>query len=355
MRAGLVSVVLPTYNRAYCLPATLASLLNQTYQDLEVVVCDDGSTDGTRELVEQQRSRDGRVKCVAQSNRGVSAARNTAIRATAGEFIAFCDSDDLWAPWKLEVQVACMRAFPSAGLSWTDLSATDPEGKILYERYTRVGYKNNWELFAMDRLFRVARKLADVDGKFAQVASGGSVYMGDIFSAMIAGTIVNMPTVMVRRTMLDRVGLFDESMIAGEDYDFNLRMCAEAPAVFVDAPAAAYRVGAPDQLTRPALMVEQARNSLRTVAPFLETQADRIELPGKKLKQILAGRYRWLGETELDAGHRAAGRRALLQSLRRVPSQTRLWALLAMSFVPAPAGSLMRAAYRKVKALSRRD
>src|SRR5690349_14194018 len=106
----LVSIIVPTFNRAYCLGRTVRSALAQTHAGIEVIVVDDGSTDGTRELVRELMAADGRVRYAFQSNRGVSAARNRGLKLAAGAFVAFLDSDDVWKPWKLELQLACMRA-----------------------------------------------------------------------------------------------------------------------------------------------------------------------------------------------------------------------------------------------------
>ncbi len=112
-----VSVIIPTYNRADLIVEAIHSVLAQTYQDLELIVVDDGSTDGTREAVAPyvQRS-NGRVRYVYQENQGLSAARNTGCRLARGQYLAFLDSDDLWKPEKLAVQVPVLDADPTVGL-----------------------------------------------------------------------------------------------------------------------------------------------------------------------------------------------------------------------------------------------
>src|SRR5205814_4707411 len=104
--SALVSVILPTFNRAHCIGQAIDSALQQTYRDLEVIVVDDGSTDETHQLIKRKYGDLESVKYIFQENMGVGAARNTAIRAAKGEFIAFLDSDDIWKPWKIELQLA---------------------------------------------------------------------------------------------------------------------------------------------------------------------------------------------------------------------------------------------------------
>src|SRR5580692_1034819 len=123
MGDGLVSVIIPTYNRAHCVCRAVESVLGQTYAEVSVLLIDDGSTDHTRALVNDTYGKDPRVRYVHQPNQGVSAARNHGIRLVEGDFAALLDSDDVWKPFKLELQIACLRAFPEAGMVWSDMTA----------------------------------------------------------------------------------------------------------------------------------------------------------------------------------------------------------------------------------------
>ena len=118
-----VSVVIPTYNRADTVPRAVQSVLAQTWPAKEIVVVDDGSSDNTREVLSGQGPQ---VKYVYQDNQGVSAARNTGIRAASGDLIALLDSDDEWEPWKLELQIAAFREFPDLLIVGTDCYAIEP-------------------------------------------------------------------------------------------------------------------------------------------------------------------------------------------------------------------------------------
>lgn len=345
MSNALVSVIVPTYNRAYCLEETIDSVLTQTYSDFEIIVIDDGSTDDTYKLFEGRYADDPRIKYFPQPNGGLPVARNAGMRRATGKYIAFCDSDDIWLPHKLAVQVACLEKFPEVGLVWTDLRAVDPDGKVLHERYTRVGYKT-WSFFSMEELFSKSAKLSALD---PTLTVDGDVYIGDIFTAMIVGAIINIPTVIVSRERVEQVGLFNESMRVGEDYDFDLRICCAGPVAFIDVVSVDYRVGAPDQLTRPELLVDQARNSLRTLYPMVKKYRDRIKLNDRQLKHVFAGRYRWLAETELDMGNHIAARAASWKSLCRKPGQPRLVALFFATLIPSAGVSALRTFYQKLK------
>ena len=117
LESPLVSVIVPAYNAEAYIAYTLNSVLSQTYKNIEVIVVDDGSHDGTTQIVEAIAQRDGRVTLLRQSNSGVAAARNLAIQKSRGEYIAPIDADDIWYPQKIEKQVHCMlHAEPSTGL-----------------------------------------------------------------------------------------------------------------------------------------------------------------------------------------------------------------------------------------------
>ena len=135
MRKPLVSILIPTYNRAQTLALSLKSIVDQTFQDFEVVVVDDGSTDNTKALVESSLQGVS-FKYIYQSNRGVAKARETGMRASEGEYLAFCDSDDLWLPEKLKRQMAVFTE--DTALVFSDAYActeTFPEPKVRFRWY----------------------------------------------------------------------------------------------------------------------------------------------------------------------------------------------------------------------------
>lgn len=127
--APTASIVVPAYNAAATIAETLRSLLAQTFGDFELIVVDDGSTDRTAEIVE--RFEDPRIRLVRQANRGLAGAHNTGIAASRGEFVGFCDADDLWMPEKLERHVDHLRREPEVGISFAGSAMIDLEGRPL--------------------------------------------------------------------------------------------------------------------------------------------------------------------------------------------------------------------------------
>jgi len=213
-----VSVVIPTHNRKGLLQEALESVAAQTFRDLECIVVDDGSTDGTAGMVS---SRPG-VRLIAQPHRGVSSARNAGIAAASGAWVAFLDSDDLWMPRKLARQVEYHEGRPDAWISQTE------------EIWVRKGRRQN------------PRK------KHRKVG-------GWIFEACLPLCIVSPSAVMMRRELFREVGLFDESLPACEDYDLWLRVAARFPVHLLPEPLVVKRGGHPDQLSSTVQALDRYR------------------------------------------------------------------------------------------------
>ncbi len=205
-----VTVIIPTYNRVGMVIEAVASVLAQTWRDFEVVVVDDASTDGTAAALAECRE----VRLLRHSQRrGVSAARNTGIRAARGEWLAFLDSDDLWRPEKLARQMAYLLARPGLCLCQTD------------ETWVRRGSRVNkpWS----------HRKKA-----------------GRIFLPSLARCVVSPSAVILHRRLIEAHGGFDETLPAAEDYDLWLRLTWRLEVGLVDEPLVIKRGGHADQLSR---------------------------------------------------------------------------------------------------------
>lgn len=206
-----VSVIIPTYNRLAMLREAVDSVLAQDFEDMELLVVDDGSTDGTAEEMEQYG---GRVKLLRQpENKGVSAARNKGILHARGKYIAFLDSDDLWVKGKLKIQTAFLQDNPHYPVCYTD------------EIWIRKGKRVN-----------PMRKHAK--------------YSGWIFEKCLPLCIISPSSVMMKKALFSKVGLFDEALPVCEDYDFWLRISARFPVFFIERKLIIKRGGHPDQLSQ---------------------------------------------------------------------------------------------------------
>jgi glycosyltransferase involved in cell wall biosynthesis len=218
----VVSVIIPTYNRAAKVAKAVSSVLEQTFRDFELIVVDDGSTDPTRSVLQPFGTR---IRFLLhEENRGVSAARNTGIRASQGPLIAFLDSDDYWLPEKLEKQVGFFRLHPDAVACQTE--------EIWIRRGRRVNPMQ----------------------KHAKPS-------GDIFAPSLRLCLVSPSGVMLRRSLLDEVGWFDETLPACEDYDLWLRISCRYPVHLLGEPLLVKEGGSPDQLSATVKGLDQYRIS----------------------------------------------------------------------------------------------
>ena len=256
-----VSVIIPTYNRAEDLPRAVASVLDQTRPVLEIIIVDDGSEDDTDAVVAELA---GPIRYLRQENAGVYSARNVGMKVSSGSLIAFLDSDDRWHPRKLEIQIEAMARFPDAGWSATNLVVVDEDGTPVegspgLERavpvFGDVGMSpGEWFGTRLDR---------------SSVPSGNDndapVYYGDAFGLLLNGNFVFPSTLMLRRTLMDEVGLFDPSFRRAGDNEYGLRLAAAREGILVDKPLTEYRQGASDQLTNPAHTHELTRSALRSL------------------------------------------------------------------------------------------
>lgn len=206
-----VSVIIPTYNRLPMLKEAVQSVLVQDFEDFELIVVDDGSTDGTSE---EMKRYGGRINVIEHTgNRGVSAARNRGILNARGKFIAFLDSDDLWVKGKLKIQVSFLEDNPHYPLCYTD------------EIWIRKGKRVN-------------------------PMKKHSKYSGWIFEKCLPLCTISPSSSMMRKPLFSKVGLFDEALSVCEDYDFWLRVSARFPIFFINRKLIIKRGGHPDQLSQ---------------------------------------------------------------------------------------------------------
>lgn len=206
-----VSVVIPTFNRKAFLKEAIESVLSQTYRDLEVIVVDDGSEDGTAELVTALA--DKRIRYVWQPNRGPAAARNHGASMAQGELLAFLDSDDLWTPRKLEKQVSFFQDHPEARICYTD--------EIWIRRGVRVNPKKKHQK-----------------------------YSGWIYPYCLPLCIISPSSVMFKRELWEESGGFDENFPFCEDYELWLRISSVEPIYLIPQKLIVKRGGHHDQLSR---------------------------------------------------------------------------------------------------------
>lgn len=228
----LVSVVIPTYNRADLLPMAIESVLSQTYERLEILVVDDGSTDDTKEVV---RSYADRVHYIAGGHRGPSAARNLGMRAATGDYLCFLDSDDTYYPYKVQAQVECMMAHPWIDMISTEISAVSDRGEV-EEYFLKRYHKNyNWDRWRYEDIYHCKEEVF-----LKSCGKNVAFYAGCVFDHVLLGPMIVTTTVLFKRRILSRIGYQNEAYRFAEEYEFILRMCKHSQVGFLDLPT--YRV-----------------------------------------------------------------------------------------------------------------
>ncbi|MBW4651842.1 MAG: glycosyltransferase family 2 protein [Kaiparowitsia implicata GSE-PSE-MK54-09C] len=278
----IVSVIIPSYNAMAYLPDTLASVLNQTFQDFEVLIINDGSTDHITDWM--STITDPRVRCISQENRGLSEARNTGIQHAAGELLAFLDADDLWDVSKLEKQVQYFRQYPEAGVVYTWSQLVDEAGTPTGRLFASSAEGNIWEALLLD----------------SDVISNGS-------------------SAMVRKACFDAVGVFDASLTSAEDLDMWLRITPQFPFKVIKEPLTLYRQA-------PGSMSKNRERMVRNLCVVID-RAFESALPEKLYlrDQVYAGIYLNLAWLKLDESNYPDaiqhGRQALFRSPQILFSQ----------------------------------
>lgn len=190
-----ISVILPTYNRAYCLKRTIDSVLSQTYKEFQLYLVDDGSTDETKNVIECYQN-ESRLSYIYQENKGVSAARNLGIQQAQADWIALLDSDDEWLPNKLEKQVDFIRKNP--------LTRFVHSNEIWIRNGVRVNPKKKFDK-SHDELFRRSLEMC----------------------------LISPSTVVMKKELCLQHGLFNEDFTVCEDYDLWLKILATEEIGFI--------------------------------------------------------------------------------------------------------------------------
>lgn len=266
----LVSVILPTFNRAATLPRAVRSVLQQSYRNLELIVVDDGSTDDTGRVL--RTCADDRSRLIHRARGGPGAARNTGIATARGDLIAFQDSDDEWLPQKLARQVAALR---NAGANFG-------VNICCYREHS--------------------------PGKAADFLPDEFMARGEALGSLLSGRNFITPTWLVRKSALDRAGVFDEGLPSCEDYDLLFRLQNSARFQFI-----------PDVLVLKYDSAESVYNHAGARAEGRRQVLERYRPLWHSHRTLLAGQERTVGGFLLGEGRLGIGLRYLAAALARDP------------------------------------
>jgi len=280
-----VSVIIPTYNRAKLLPRTINSVLNQTFQDFELIIVDDGSTDNTKEVIKGFQNKDERIKYVYQNNQGESGARNTGLRESQGEYVAFLDSDDEWLPEKLEKELELFKRSDRKHLGFVSCNALIKKGDGIRE-YKTPRYKNN-------------------------------------FKELLKRNFICSPSsVLIKNKVFNSVGVFDKKLKIGPDWDMWIRIAREYDFDFVPEPLFKYYIHG-NNITKTLSLSKKERN--------LKYIFQKYKKYYEQNPKIYSAKLRYDGTRYVLAKQLRKGRMSFLKSIRLDPLNFKSYIYLLLS------------------------
>lgn len=330
-----VSVVIPTYNSALTIDATLESVLGQDYPNFEVIVVDDGSADATPSVLAAYADR---VRVICQPNGGLATARNAGMRAASGELIAWLDADDLCTPDRLAVQVAYLLASPDVALCASDFAAFDGHG-IIAESYLAPYYATVRRAGGLGGLLGEKRTMT--------FPSRGAVdtYAGRAYEALAFGNFLHPPTMMFRRGLLEAVGEMNPAYRNITDYEWQLRATRAARVAVIDTPLLRYRLS-PGQLSGDRNTLAQKTESLKLLDWLESTDRELAASHAPRLRARRADLHAGVAALVADSRVVDAWRHAAI-AMRHGAAPARVARACVKALLPAP---LMRQA-RRLRAL----
>jgi len=279
-----VSIIIPTYDRVEMLRTALDSVAAQTFQDFEIVVVDDGSTDGTREAM---ATRPERIRYLWQPNQGVAEARNHGLRTIHSEFVAFLDSDDLWQPTFLERAVGTLRDEPGLALVYTRFTSMDAIGRVLS--------RHNKQPFA-----------------------------GDVTPRLFASTFIHTSAVVARSHVIRDAGGFDGRLSHNEDYDLWLRLSLRHRFGLIPEPLCLRRCH-PESLAHNGCTPDVLLRKANLLYRFYEQGGGKPKISAEVAHHRLAKVYYTAGKALCRAGRPREARDALRRSLEFDRGRLKTW------------------------------
>ena len=301
-KSPTVSVIIPTYNRAHLVGRAIKSVLEQTYQDFELIVVDDGSTDNTKEVV--KGFNDKRIKYILhEKNKGATAARNTGIKAARGEYIAFQVSDDEWLPVKLEKQMKVFETVP-------------PEVGVVYTGFYRL--KNS------KKTYIPSPKIIQKEGY--------------IFGSLLKGNFVTTQAVLVKRECFERAGMFDESLPRLQDWELFIRISKDYHFKCVDEPLLI-------SYYQPHSISADQSALIRALKLILEKHFEDF----KKDKRVLASFFANSGDLLCSGGEFRQGRSYLIKAVKAYPLNIKYLGAALVSLLGQRVYNRAATSYRKIR------
>ncbi len=296
MQLPLVTIIIPTFNRLNWIPVCLDSIKAQTYPNIETLVIDDGSTDGTVEWLKSQPGYSFAQVHVQPKNGGASIARNDGIRRARGELIVFIDSDDALLPHHVGTAVGVFEKYPNTGLFCCDSTLIDANGDVLFEGRTWHQIQSGLKNHPVQTGFRSLKDIFE-------------------FSHIFPG--FTLP-----KAVFEKVGDFDQSIFPMDDYDLSLRVAGAGYGVYYCNEPLALRREHTGQCSGVANSVDTCRKQIRTLKAALQRNPE-LRNGSSLVNRRLAAAKMELAVSRMVSGERIGGLGMMLQTVATNPSQLR--------------------------------
>ena len=340
---NLISVIMPTYNRASYLSGAIESVLGQTFQDFELIIIDDGSTDDTHTVVNPYL-KDKRIRYFMQQNGGAAAARNHGLAVRQGKYVAFIDSDDTWEKNKLTLQWAVMNQLPDVGIVCSDFSSLDDEG--CREQSHIRSYFSVFDDYGL-RYEDVFQYVITTPVK--GLAADAQVYWGNVYETMIFGNIILTSTCLCRAEVFKHTGVFDTRYSTLDDYDLFLRICRHFPIAYIDQSLVCYRYSN-DQLSGDIHFEKLCNNVIDIFKKNVEALKDDefFRKNKSKIKRHLGMLQAQQAYYYFSHGNMSRAAQYYLQSILNRPGHYKSYLYLLFSLLPPKVTGLVRSIKKRV-------
>ena len=339
-RTQLVSVAIPSYNSAHFITETLESIFAQTYSSIEIIVVDDGSSDGTAEALKPYMDR---IVYHRQPNGGLAAARNAALRLSRGEFIAWCDADDLCEPDRIAIQAAYLCHNEQVVAVGSNFSAFET-GKGIFDPSHAASYYSELAENGFAGLFP---NVEDFDGRGVAwleqpLSPSRRVYWGNVWKRLLLGNFMHPPTMMIRTSACARTGWLAEDVKTNEDWEYITRLSRLGPVASIDAPLLRYRRH-PNQMSGNSAM--GALSCIRVFEGHRRLCGDDAEMV--RQIDVRLARTHAVASYRLAEGERRKALKHLLAAVGIAPGESRFFFHLARIVVPHRGVQLLKSLRRR--------
>jgi glycosyltransferase involved in cell wall biosynthesis len=303
-KTSKISVIIPTYNRAHLIERSIISVLNQTYQNFEIIVVDDGSIDNTEEIIKKLQRTDNRIRYIKlEKNIGAAAARNIGIKAAKEEYVAFQDSDDEWLPEKIEKQIRVLENAP-------------PNTGIIYSDMLRINENNETEYWHSPKI------------------TSGNLINEKKLEYQVSG--LGIQTSIIKKECFEKVGLFDEKFPRLIDLEFFIRLSKKYRFEHITEPLVKYysTVG-----------ISTNVNSLITAQNLLIKKYNKEIIKNKK---FLSKQYYNMGIALCTNEQFKRGKKYLIKAFRTTPLNTKYTTTVLISLLGGKTFNHLLLGYRNL-------